>query len=162
MYLSLMYGVSPIIVMNLTSGDFNTLEWQDFVTDEFADFKKWVNDLPFDGISSIDIFYKPADVAPSIHRDFNFYPYEFGPEETPKELPFNVLLLRWNLGDGFCIYDIDDDKNVVAEYDTAGCYSMNFDHRNYHGKIKDNLPVWFYLKIEGNFTTEFKKQIGLE
>lgn len=159
-YMALMYGVSPIYVMHLTNGNENKLEWNDFVTDEYIAFKKWIDTLPFTSIINIDIFYKPADVAPSIHRDFNFYPND-EPEPVPAELNYNALLLRWNLGDGFCIYDIDEHDNVIAEYDTAGCYSLTFDHRNFHGKLWDNLPVWFYIKIEGQFTPEFKKQVGL-
>lgn len=158
-YMGMMFGTTPIDVLHLTKNK----QWQDFVTDEFDNFKQWVEALPFNDVFSVDIFFKPADYAPSIHRDYNLFPYsEEGPQDMPVTLTRNLLLIRWAISDGFCIYDVKDNKDVVAEYDTAGCYSLTFDDRNYHGKLKDNPPVWFYVKIEGQFTPEFKKRIGIE
>jgi hypothetical protein len=160
-YMGLMFGTTPITVLHLTTGAHDKLQWLDFVTDEFADFKKWVSELPFLNITNVDIFYKPADVAPSIHKDYNLFPYTEGTQPLPENLNRNLLLIRWNLGDGFCIYDIDQNNNVIAEYDTAGCYSLTFDDRNYHGKLNEHLPVWFYVKVEGQFTSEFKKILNI-
>jgi hypothetical protein len=159
-YMGLMYGTTPIDVLHLTTGD-KTLQWLDFVTDEFDQFKQWILNLPFDNITNVDIFHKPADIAPGIHRDYNLFPYTEGPQPLPENLDRNLLLVRWNLGDGFCIYDVEDDKKVNAEYDTANCYSMTFDDRNYHGKLNEHLPVWFYVKVEGKFSLDFKNKIGL-
>jgi hypothetical protein len=161
-YMGLMFGTTPITVLHLTTGDHDNMQWLDFVTDEFNDIKEWVAKLPFVNVTNVDVFFKPADAAPGIHRDYNLFPYTEGPQPLPEVLNRNLLLIRWTLSDGFCIYDIDENKNVLGEYDTAGCYSMTFDDRNYHGKLHDNLPVWFYVKIEGQFTSEFKKQINLE
>lgn len=159
-YMALMYGTTPITVLHLTSGN-DKLQWLDFVTDEYNDFKEWVENLPFTEIVNVDVFFKPADVAPSIHIDYNLFPYMNGPEPLPEKLDRNLLLIRFVPSDGFCIYDIDENKNVLGEYDTAGCYSMTFDDRNFHGKLNDHLPVWFYVKVEGTFTLEFKKQLEL-
>lgn len=161
-YFALMFGTTPIDVLHLTTGDHDGMRWLDFVTDEYADFKKWVAKLPFTNITNVDVFFKRADYSPGIHRDYNLFPYMDGPQSIPEVLDRNLLLVRWNLGDGFCMYDIDEDKNIKGEYDTAGCYSLTFDDRNYHGKFNDSLPVWFYVKVEGEFTPEFKKLVGIE
>jgi hypothetical protein len=160
-YFALMFGTTPMDVLHLTIGDDNSMKWLDFVTDEFADFKKWVSELPFERVTNVDVFFKKPDYAPGIHRDYNLFPYMDGPRPVPEVLDRNLLLFRWNLGDGFCIYDVEEDKHINGEYDTAGCYSMTFDDRNYHGKLKDNLPVWYYIKVEGQFTEEFKNLIGI-
>lgn len=161
-YMALMFGTTPITVLHLTDGNHNRLQWLDFVNDEFDDFKEWVSKLPFKNITNVDVFFKPADVAPSIHRDYNLFPYMDGEQPMPARLDRNLLLIRWTLSDGFCIHDVDDDKNVKAEYDTSGCYALTFDDRNYHGKMIEHTPVWFYVKIEGTFTPEFKKQLGID
>lgn len=160
-YMGLMFGTTPITVLHLTTGDHDKMRWLDFVTDEYEEFKTWVSKLPFVNVTNVDVFFKPADVAPSIHRDYNLFPYMDGPEPMPEMLERNLILIRWVMSDGFCIHDIDNDTVVNAEYDTGGCYSLTFDDRNYHGKLHEHTPVWFYVKVEGQFTPEFKKQIGI-
>jgi hypothetical protein len=159
-YFGIMYGTTPITVLHLTTGH-DQLEWLDFVTSEYDDFKTWVTALPFSNITNVDVFYKPADVAPSIHRDYNLFPYMDGPGDVPDCLNRNLLLIRWVISDGFCMYDVDDHKNIAAEYDTKGCYALTFDDRNFHGKMDDHTPVWFYVKVEGTFTPEFKNKLNI-
>lgn len=157
-YLQLQYKVfSPYRTMHLYN--YGTGQFKDWVDD---DIKEWVKQWPFKDIKQISFFYVDHYQPQSFHRDFNYYPFEEG-VKTFEELdaPLDVLWFRFDKSRELHLYDVDSQGNVINSVPVEG-HIATFNYHDWHGNLKTILPyASLTFNIEGHFTDEFKKKIGL-
>lgn len=145
-----------------TAEDWEKYYWEDYMDDYPAIKDFIVNDLPFDEIGVVTLFYNEHFVIQNFHRDFNYFPYEKG--NKPETFPHRqeLIWLRFDLDRPFSVFELDiENGKVIKEYPVRG-YSAFFNHHNWHGCFKGSPYTSITLKVEGKFTDEFRKQIGVD
>jgi hypothetical protein len=145
-----------------TEEDWQTYQWVDYM-DEFPNLKNFiVDELPFDRIGIVTIFFNEHYIPQGYHRDFNYFPLEKG--NNPKSAPHRQELIwfRFDLDRPFYLFDMDEKTGTIKEQVPVQGYSVFFNHHNWHGSF-DNYPnSSITVKVEGKFTDEFRKQIGID
>jgi hypothetical protein len=177
-YLKLRYkAFDPYNVLNIrkTTGPFYAADaytftekewamyhWVDYIN-QFPNLKNFIeNDLPLDNIGVVTVFYNEHFVPQCYHRDFNYFPYEMG--NKPETFPHRQELIwfRFELDRPFYLFDIDETNGNIKQQVPVEGYSAFFNHHNWHGSF-DNYPYSsITVKVEGKFTDEFRKQIGID
>lgn len=176
-YLKLRYNAfDPYTIINLrrttgsyysadsrfTDAEWNTYSWFDII-DDHPKIKNYIeNELPFDRLGIVTVFFNEHFVPQCYHRDFNYFPYEKGnqPDTFPHKQEF--IWFRFDLQRPFYIFDIDSEKGkIVKKYAVKG-HTAFFNHHNWHGSFDSYPKSSITLKVEGRFTEVFRKQIGID
>ena len=177
-YLKLRYkSFDPYNVLNIrkTTGPFYAADsytftdkewamyhWVDYI-DQFPNLKNFIeNDLPMDRIGVVTVFYNEHFVPQCYHRDFNYFPYEMG--NKPETFPHRQELIwfRFELDRPFYLFDIDEQTGTIKEQVPVEGHSAFFNHHNWHGSFDSYPYSSVTVKVEGRFTDEFRKQIGID
>jgi len=174
-YLKVKYGAfDPYNVLNLrkTSSsnyaadaywfkdeDWDTYSWVDYI-DDYQKIKDFILDLPLDRIGIVTVFYNEHYVPLGQHRDFNYFPREMG--NKPETFPHRQELIwfRFDLDRPFSLFDIEDGK-ITKTVPVEG-YTAFFNHHNWHGSIEPGRKSSITVKVEGRFTPDFRKKIGVD
>lgn len=146
---------------SFTEDDWEKYYWEDYV-DEFPNLKNFIlNDLPLDKIGVVTVFYNEHYIPLGYHRDFNYFPFEKG--NKPETFPHRQELIwfRFDLERPFYVYDIDEKSGTVNQSIPIQGYSAFFNHHNWHGNFEPYPKSSITVKVEGRFTPEFRKQIGV-
>jgi len=157
-YLQLQHKVfSPYRTMHLFN--YGTGQFKDWVDD---DIRQWVKTWPFKEIKQVSFFYIDHYMPQACHRDFNYYPFEEGVLTFEQlEKPHDVLWFRFDKEREMNLYDFDDAGNVVQCIPVEG-HIATFNYHDWHGNLTKTLPyATLTFNIEGHFTEEFKKKIGI-
>jgi hypothetical protein len=145
-----------------TDKEWEMYHWVDYI-DQFPNLKNFIeNDLPLDNIGVVTVFYNEHFVPQCYHRDFNYFPFEMG--NKPETFPHRQELIwfRFELDRPFYLFDIDETNGNIKQQVPVEGYSAFFNHHNWHGSF-DNYPYSSVtVKVEGKFTDEFRKQIGID
>lgn len=145
-----------------TEDDWKNYYWEDYM-DDFPELKKYiVEELPLDRIGVVTVFFNEHFVPQGFHRDYNYFPYEFG--NKPETFPHRQELIwfRFDLNRPFYIFDLDiPNGKVIEKYPVEG-YSAFFNHHNWHGSFDIFPRSSVTVKVEGRFTDEFRKQLGID
>lgn len=145
-----------------TDDDWKNYYWEDYMKD-FPNLKNFIlEELPLDRIGVVTVFFNEHYVPQSFHRDYNYFPYEFG--NKPDTFPHRqeLIWMRFDLNRPFYLFDMDIEKGEIKEQIPVEGYSAFFNHHNWHGSF-DNFPgTSVTVKVEGRFTDEFRKQLGID
>jgi hypothetical protein len=145
-----------------TDDDWKNYHWCDYMKEHqhLIDFIE--QELPMDRIGVVTIFWNEHFIPQGFHRDYNYFPYEKG--DKPYTFPHRQELIwfRFDLKRPFYLFDLDvENGNVIKQVPVEG-YSAFFNHHQWHGSM-DNYPYTSVtVKVEGRFTEEFRKQIGID
>ncbi len=145
-----------------TDKEWDMYHWVDYI-DQFPNLKNFIeNDLPLDRIGVVTVFYNEHFVPQCYHRDFNYFPYEMG--NKPESFPHRQELIwfRFELDRPFYLFDIDETSGEVKEKVAVEGHSAFFNHHNWHGSFDTYPNSSITVKVEGRFTDEFRKQIGID
>lgn len=165
-YLQLKFGaVNPYEFLHIVDHSANTNNEKkvclhDWVFD-FPRITDWINELPFKNFQNISLIFTPKFIQQGYHRDFNLYPIEKPNSMYDKipELDIDVVWCRFDLDRPFYLYDINDRGEILQEIPLEG-YTAMFNHHNWHGNIHPADTASLTLKLEGNFTEDFKKTVA--
>lgn len=141
--------------------DWATYHWVDYI-DRFPRIKEFVEELPFSRLGIVTVFYNEHYVPLGHHRDFNYFPRESG--NKPETFPHRQELIwfRFDLTRPFYLFDLDEKQGIVKKKVPVEGYSAFFNHHNWHGSFDANPYSSVTVKVEGQFTDEFRKQIGVD
>ena len=144
---------------NFTDEDWATYHWVDYI-DQHTKIKEFVESLPFTRLGIVTVFYNEHYIPLGHHRDFNYFPRERG--NKPETFPHRQELIWWrfDLERPFYLFDIE--KGVVKEQVPVEGYSAFFNHHNWHGNFEPYPNTTITVKVEGEFTDDFRKQIGID
>lgn len=164
----------PYVLLNLrttTSGvyssdarftreQWDSYKWLDIV-DKFPKIKKFITSLPLDEIGAVTVFYNDHYIPLGYHRDYNYFPLEKG--DSPKSFPHRqeFIWLRFDLDRSFNILDIDEKGTVINSVPVEG-HAAYFHHHNWHGNFEPITYSSLTLKVEGKFSDELRKQMGID
>lgn len=145
-----------------TDDDWSKYEWCDYMED-YPHIKDFItNGLPMDRIGVVTVFWNEHFIPQGFHRDYNYFPYEKG--DKPDTFPHRQELIwfRFDLDRPFHLYDLDISNGKVLKEIPVEGYSAFFNHHQWHGSF-DNYPnTSMTVKVEGRFTDEFRKKIGID
>lgn len=111
----------------------------------FPKLIEWIQSLPFKEIGRIIFFMNEHDCSLQLHRD------------APKYFPHNEEFIWFNPSGKKKFYIFDEDKNEKIFVDSKAAF---FNSLDWHGG--DAIPTLEYsLRVDGKFTDDFKKQIGI-
>jgi len=144
-----------------TEDDWNNYYWCDYMEDysHLVDFI--TNELPMDRIGVVTVFWNEHFIPQGFHRDYNYFPYEKG--DKPESFPHRQELIwfRFDADRPFYLFDLDIPTGRVLQKIPVEGYSVFFNHHQWHGSF-DNYPkTSVTVKVEGRFTDEFRKQLGI-
>lgn len=145
-----------------TEADWELYRWEDYMAD-FPNLKNFIIDeLPFDKIGIVTIFFNEHFIPQGYHRDYNYFPLEKGNQSDTFPHRQELIWFRFELDRPFYLFDIDETTRTIKEQVPVEGYSAFFNHHNWHGSF-DNYPYSsITVKVEGKFTDEFRKQIGVD
>lgn len=135
--------------------------WQPYM-DKFPQIIKFIENLPLEKIGNVVIHYSEHYVPLGYHRDYNYFPIENGnrPNSYPHREEF--IWLRFDLDRPFYILEIDKENSTVVKKIKVEGYSAFFNDHQWHGSF-DHYPLAnLTVKVEGKFTEELRKSIGIE
>jgi hypothetical protein len=145
-----------------TEDDWSKYQWCDYM-DDYPHIKDFINnELPMDRIGVVTVFWNEHFIPQGFHRDYNYFPYEKG--DKPDTFPHRQELIwfRFDLDRPFYLYDLDTANGKVIKQIPVEGYSAFFNHHQWHGSF-DNYPkTSMTVKVEGRFTDEFRKKIGID
>lgn len=145
-----------------TEDDWSKYHWCDYM-DDYPHIKDFINnELPMDRIGVVTVFWNEHFIPQGFHRDYNYFPYEKG--DKPDTFPHRQELIwfRFDLDRPFYLYDLDTANGKVIKQVPVEGYSAFFNHHQWHGSF-DNYPkTSMTVKVEGRFTDEFRKKIGID
>jgi hypothetical protein len=145
-----------------TDKEWDMYHWVDYI-DQFPNLKNFIEkDLPMDRVGVVTVFYNEHFVPQCYHRDFNYFPFEMG--NKPDTFPHRQELIwfRFELDRPFYLFDIDETTGKIKEQVPVEGYSAFFNHHNWHGSFDNYSYSSVTVKVEGRFTDEFRKQIGID
>jgi hypothetical protein len=144
-----------------TEDDWKTYSWVDYI-EEHPNLKEFVESLPMDRLGIVTVFYNEHYIPLGHHRDFNYFPRERS--NKPETFPHRQELIwfRFNLDRPFYLFDLDEKSGTVKERVPVQGYSAFFNHHNWHGNFDSYPNSSITVKVEGKFTDEFRKQIGID
>lgn len=140
-------GLDPILAY-LKKGDEDIFDWTDNI-DKFPNLRKWLDDVRgsiFDSYGRIIFFIHEHDCKLLIHRDGMAY--------RPHNSEF--LWLNPTRSKRFFVYDEDTEERHYV--DTGAAF---FNDLDMHGGDPQGSMSWS-LRIDGRFSREFKKRIGID
>lgn len=150
-FLQLKYNAfNPYKILHLYSGKF-----REFVPESI---QKWVEQLPFDQVATVSLFYNERYVPLGYHRDFNYWPVEDGDDQTVPNECTDLIWFRFNTDRRFYLYDIDIDGNITNAVPVTG-HSVYFNHYNWHGCTDPSEKTSLTIKVEGKFKRDFHDSI---
>lgn len=147
--------------LTFSDDDWNSYTWKSWI-DDFPDLKSFAEELPFEQLGIITVFYNEHYVPLGVHRDLNYFPFEWG--NAPQSFPHRqeLIWLRFDLDRPFNLFNIDTANGRVIETYPVQGYSAFFNHHNWHGNFDPHHNSTITLKFEGKFTDEFRKLIGID
>lgn len=142
--------------LTFTDKEWNSYEWAEGIDKHIVDA---LESLPFKKLGTVTLFMNEHYIPLGYHRDFNYLPDENG--NTPKTFPHRqeMIWIRFDLDRPF--YLIDTDNDTVKQTAIEG-YSAFYNHHNWHGNFTGIPFSSLTMKLEGAFTEEFRKQIGID
>jgi len=145
--------------LTFTEDDWKSYYWIDEM-EKFSNIKTTLENLPFKNIGTVTFFVAEHYVPLGYHRDFNYFPYKIG--NQPDTFPHRqeMIWFRFELDRPFYLFDIED--NQVVESVPLKGYSAFYNHHNWHGNLESNEFTSLTMKVEGEFTEEFRKKIGID
>lgn len=145
---------------HFTDEDWDLYKWTDLI-DSFPRIKSWIDRLPLERLGIITIFYNEHYVPLGYHRDTNYFPLEKGnnAESFPHRQEF--IWLRFDLDRTFCLFDIND-MGLIANTVYVEGHSAFFNHHNWHGNFEPMNKSSLTVKIEGRFSAELRKKLGID
>jgi len=146
---------------SFTDADWDTYSWVDYI-DEHPMIKKFILDLPFDRIGIVTVFYNEHFVPLGHHRDLNYFPYEKGNAAETFPHRQELIWFRFDLSRPFNLFDININTGKILEKVPVQGYSVFFNHHNWHGNFDPYPYSSITVKVEGRFTSEFRKMIGID
>ena len=176
-YLKLRYhAFDPYNILNIrqTTGPFYAADsytftekewamyhWCDYM-DQFPSIKNFIEELPLEKIGVVTVFYNEHYVPQGYHRDYNYFPFEKG--DAPDTFPHRQELIwfRFDLTRPFYLFDIDEKTGTLKEQIPLDGYTAFFNHHNWHGSFDIYPNTSITVKVEGKFTDEFRKEIGID
>lgn len=146
---------------SFTEDDWSSYSWKHWAYD-FPDIIKFAENLPFEKLGVVTVFYNEHFVPLGYHRDLNLFPFERGEKNKKQKHRQELIWLRFDLDRFFYLFDIDSTSGKVIESVPIEGYSAFFNHHNWHGNFNANSESSITLKFEGKFTDEFRKLIGID
>jgi hypothetical protein len=145
-----------------TDEDWAKYHWEDYFVNNFPNLHEYVCNLPFDRIGVVTVFFNEHFIPQGYHRDLNYFPYEKG--NSPNTFPHRQELIwfRFEKDRPFYILDVDIGEGKVLEKHSVTGYSAFFNHHNWHGSFDYYPNSSVTVKVEGKFTDDFRKKIGLD
>jgi len=151
-----MYSASTVVYIrdfidkkSLTAYQKKAREDSTYSTDNaqhFPNLLKWIDKLPFVEIGRVIFFIHEHGCDLPIHKD--------GPKYVPHQNEF-----LWLNPCGKKMFFIYDDETGVKHYvDTTAAFFNDLDE---HGGDPVSTMTWS-LRIDGKFTEEFRKQLGID
>jgi hypothetical protein len=142
--------------LTFTDTEWDSYSWMDGVDPKIIEV---IESLPFEKLGTITLFVNEHYTPLGYHRDFNFLPAEKG--NMPNTFPHRqeMLWVRFDLDRPFYLIDINGDE--VKQTAVEG-YSAFYNHHNWHGNFTGIPFSSLTMKIEGAFTQEFRKKIGVD
>lgn len=145
-----------------TEDDWKLYHWESYM-DDFPNLKNFVEqELPLEKIGVVTVFFNEHYVPQCYHRDFNYFPFEKG--NKPETFPHRQELIwfRFELDRPFYLFDLDEKAGIIKQQIPVEGHSAFFNHHNWHGSFDSYPYSSVTVKVEGKFTNEFRKQIGLD
>jgi len=142
--------------LTFTNKEWDSYNWMDGVNPKIVDA---LESLPFKNLGTVTLFVNEHYIPLGYHRDFNYLPDEKG--NMPNTFPHRqeMIWVRFDLDRPFYLIDIKGDE--VNQTEIEG-YSVFYNHHNWHGNFTGIPFSSLTMKIEGAFTEEFRKQIGVD
>ena len=142
--------------MTFTDEDWAAYRWIDSIDEKI---KTTLESLPFKRLGTVTLFMNEHYIPLGYHRDFNYFPDEKG--NVPNTFPHRqeMMWIRFELDRPFYLFDIEGDN--VTQVEVEG-YSAFYNHHNWHGNFVGIPFASLTMKLEGEFTDEFRKTIGVD
>lgn len=143
--------------LKFTDAEWNSYKWEEDIDPKII---KALESLPFKKLGTVTLFMAEHYVPLGYHRDFNYLPDENG--NTPNTFPHReeMMWIRFDLDRPF--YLISTDKNTITEEVSIEGYSAFYNHHNWHGNFTGIPFSSLTMKLEGAFTDDFRKKIGID
>jgi hypothetical protein len=121
----------------------------------FPELRKWleklIEDNIFQHLGRIIIFKAEHDGKTSLHRDLVY------PDETDYfDHRHEFIHLRTRLDRPFYIWDREKDRRILTD-----AHAIFFNDQDWHNGGEANVQT-FSIRIDGVFTQEFRKKIGID
>lgn len=142
--------------LTFTDKEWDSYSWMDGVDPKIIEA---LESLPFEKLGTVTLFVNEHYIPLGYHRDFNYLPDENG--NKPKTFPHRqeMIWMRFDLDRPFYLIDING--NEVKQTEIEG-YSAFYNHHNWHGNFTGIPFSSLTMKVEGAFTEEFRKKIGVD
>lgn len=143
--------------LSFTDEDWDSYYWIDGVDDKIT---QALESLPFKKLGTVTFFMNEHYMPLGYHRDYNYLPDENG--NKPKTFPHRqeMIWMRFDLDRPFYLIDIEG--NAVKQEVAIEGYSAFYNHHNWHGNFTGIPFCSLTMKLEGAFTDEFRKKIGVD
>jgi len=142
--------------LTFTDKEWDSYNWMDGINPKIVEV---LESLPFKKLGTVTLFVNEHYIPLGYHRDFNYLPDEKG--NMPKTFPHRqeMIWIRFDLDRPFYLIDTDNDE--VKQTEIEG-YSVFYNHHNWHGNFTGIPFSSLTMKIEGAFTDDFRKTIGVD
>lgn len=142
--------------LTFTDREWNSYKWMEEVDVKIVNA---IESLPFEKLGTVTLFMNEHYIPLGYHRDYNYLPEENG--NNPNTFPHRqeMIWMRFDLDRPFYLIDINN--NSVKQVELQG-YSAFYNHHNWHGNFVGIPFSSLTMKVEGAFTNEFRKTIGID
>lgn len=142
-----------------TKEDWESYRWIEEMN-QFQHLVDFIKSLPFEYLGMVTFFINEHYVPLGYHRDYNYNADIIG--NQPNTFPHRqeIIWFRFDLDRPFYLYDIEDNQ-VLTEIPVEG-YSAFYNHHQWHGNLNGSPNSSLTMKVEGVFTDDFRKTIGID
>lgn len=142
-----------------TKSDWDSYKWI-VEMDQFQNIQEFIESLPFENLGMITFFINEHYVPLGYHRDYNYNADIVG--NQPETFPHRqeMIWFRFDLDRPFFLYDIENNQ-VINSIPVEG-HTAFYNHHQWHGNLKGSPNSSLTMKVEGTFTDEFRKKIGID